>query len=489
MKRSNLSPMMNEVRVRFAPSPTGNLHIGGARTALFNWLYARKYGGKFLLRIEDTDRERSRQEYVDDITGSLKWLGLDWDGELVYQAGRADIHRAAADKLLNEGNAYRCFCDPEALAEEKRIAVARKAAYKYPGYCRGLSGEEVEARLKAGKPYAVRFKAGEGVVVYEDGVHGEIRVDRLEIDDFIIIRSDGSPTYMLSVVVDDMDMGITDVIRGDDHISNTPKQILLHRALGNEPPKFSHLPLILGRDKRRLSKRYGAVSVLEYRRMGILGSALRNYLALLGWSPRDEREVMDLGELIEAFSIEGIGQKSAVFDFDKLEWMNGKYLSAMDDDALAGEAEAWRGEYGEGKMLDIPMDDYFKRALALAKTRMHRISDIFIRDSYYFFNPEDYDNKGVKKHFRHSWLPDRLKVLLDDFIGMEDFDAGAIEHIVRKRAEEGGISAGKLIHPLRLALTGGTVSPGLFELMEVMGKDRVVGRVKRVIGILSSVKV
>jgi glutamyl-tRNA synthetase len=451
----------NDILVRFAPSPTGNLHVGGARTAIFNWLFAKNQGGKFFLRIEDTDRERSKSEYIDDILAGLKYLGLDWEADVWFQSQRIDIHRKAVDKLLRENKAYRCFCLPE----------------KHNLQCRNKSPGEISARLETGERFAVRFKVEGDKVAFQDGVHGKIEYDCADIEDFVILRSDGNPTYMLSVVVDDMDMGITNVIRGDDHISNTPKQILLHRALGNEPPSFAHVPLILGADKKRLSKRHGATSVKDYHRRGILGSTLRNYLALLGWSPGEDREILGLQEMIDLFDLEDINDRSAVFDLAKLEWMNGKYLSALDDTTLTSEVLEWLKEFGNE--MEIKIDDitYLKKVLDLAKTRMKFLADIFTQDKYYFLDPKEFDIKGREKYFDLENIGNKLSVICIDLSALEKWRVDEIEKSIRTRAEEWNISAGKIIGALRLCLTGTTISPGLFELMEVLGKDRVIRRI------------
>ena len=474
---------MSDIRVRFAPSPTGSLHVGGARTALFNFLFAKKAGGKFLLRIEDTDRERSKDEHVRDIIEGLQYIGVfPFDEEPVFQSSRLGEHLTAAEKLLAEGKAYRCFCPLDKLEAERREALSATGDYKYPGFCRNLSEEASSRRAEAGEKCALRFKLAGDYVEYLDGVHGNIRVDCSEMDDFIIVRNDGTPTYMLSVVVDDRDMGITHVIRGDDHISNTPKQILLHQALGNRPPEFAHLPLILGKDRKRLSKRHGAKSALEYRSAGILGGALRNHLALLGWSPGDDSEVfITVDELIEAFSLDRVSAASAVFDYEKLEWLNGIHISSMDTGALKAEALDWLRRYGGDLPYEIEDDEYFQRALNLAKTRMKKIPDIFTVNAYYFSDPSEYDEKGVKKHFTHDWFPERMRALAADLRELEVFSAEAVESVVRGRAEEWGLSAGKLIHPLRLALTGYTASPGLFELVEVLGRERVARRIDKAV--------
>ena len=478
---------MNDVKVRFAPSPTGRLHVGGARTALFNWLFARKHHGKFLLRIEDTDKARSQKEFTDDILDGLKYIGLDFDGDIVCQSDRIEIHRKAAMILLEDGNAYRCFCDPEKLTLKRKQAQAAKQNPQYPGHCRNLSSAEIQTKLSKGEPYAVRFKVPAEILTFEDGVHGTINIDCRQIEDFILLRRDGSPAYMLSAVVDDAEMGITHVIRGDDHLSNTPKQILLHRALGKaQIPHFSHVPLILGPDKRRLSKRHGAVSINEYEKTGILGEALANYLALLGWSPGDDKELMTLGEMTQAFSSEGISGKSAIFDFSKLEWMNGKHISRMDTERLIPRITQWKYKYYNGEIGDISPERFIK-TIELAKTRMKRISDIFLQDTYYFIDPQEYDAKGAAKYFKQEWLPDKLTVLSEDFQAMPNFIANEIEVLLRSRAEQWGLAAGKLIHPLRLALTGQTASPGLFEIMEVLGREQVIHRMKNAVDFIKSI--
>ena len=476
--------MTGDVRVRFAPSPTGKLHVGGARTALFNWLFARRNGGKFLLRIEDTDRRRSSAENIAAIIDGLKYLNLDWDEAPVYQFARADSHREAANRLLQSGNAYRCFCEPEELARE-RNELMKKGIFQYPGHCRNLSTREIHANLSQGRDFAVRFKVEGEAVSYNDLAHGLIEVHCREIDDFIILRRDGTPTYQLSVVVDDIYMGITHVIRGDDHISNTPKQILLHRALEHEPPIYAHIPLILGADKKRLSKRHGAASLDEYRAEGILGKAMANYLALLGWSPGDDREMMSIDEIVEAFSFQGIYPKGAVFDPDKLKWMNDGYISAMDDEQLADRALRWYKEYGEEYLFESPDKQYLFRVIRQIKTRMRKLSDLVYIYYYYFIDPVEYDDKGVLKHFSREGLSSQLEQLARDFESMKDFSAEPLEKVIRGRAGEWGISTAKLIHPLRLAMTGVTGSPGIFELLEALGQECVTRRLERAIDFIA----
>ncbi len=469
--------MAFEVRTRFAPSPTGYLHVGGARTALFNWLFARKHNGKFLLRIEDTDRERSSEEMTRRIFEGLVWLGLSWDEEVIYQGKRASIHREHAQRLVRSGHAYPCFCTKEELEEKRARAAAEKRAYRYDGTCRHLSPQEVKQRMAAGLPFAVRFKVPEGTTRWLDGVHGPIEVQNREIDDFIILRSDGSPIYQLAVVVDDHSMGITHVIRGDDHISNTPKQILLYQAFGWEVPQFAHVPLILGADKKRLSKRHGATSVDEYRHMGILSDALFNYLALLGWSPGDDREILSREEILQLFSLEGISRTNAVFDEKKLIWMNGQYIRRTPDDrlwALVTEVLVQRGVLTEGEA--IRRKPYLLKVIQLLKPRVKLLTEFVDSALYFFKDPDRYDPKGLRKHLKSPDIWNHLAEWTRQLEQLETFTEASVEQLLRAFAEQKGISAAKLIHPIRLAISGQTVTPGLFELMVVLGKATVLRR-------------
>jgi len=474
--------MNQEIRTRFAPSPTGYLHVGGARTAIFNWLFAKKHAGKFLLRIEDTDKERSSEEMTRQIFEGLNWLGLHWDEEVIYQGARAKIHREQAQQLVREGKAYPCFCTKEELDQKRKEARKQKRAYRYDGTCRNLSTEEVKAKIQSGMPYAIRFKTPEGITAWKDGVHGRIEVNNAEIDDFIIIRSDGSPIYQLAVVVDDHLMGITHVIRGDDHISNTPKQILLYQAFGWPIPAFAHVPLILGPDKKRLSKRHGATSVDEYRRMGILSEALFNYLVLLGWSPGDDREIMSKTETLEAFSLEGISKNNAIFDEKKLLWMNGQYISQSSNEKLWSHVSELLRERGLLKLTEaVSQKQYILRVIELLKTRVKLLTDFVDSGQYFFEDPDSYDPKGLRKHFREPRMWDYLNELADRLQQLESFEPEAIETVVRKFAEEKGISAAKIIHPVRLAVSGRTVTPGLFEVISLLGKDTVVRRLQKIV--------
>jgi len=467
------------VRVRFAPSPTGDLHVGGVRTALFNYLYARHTDGRFLLRIEDTDRERSTPEAVQVILDGLAWLGLDPDEEIVYQSRRMELHRAAALELLERGGAYRCFCAPEELTGRREEARRQGRPYKYDRRCLHLPPEEVNSRLDEGRPYAVRLKVPEGEIRFQDGVHGEIRVSGEEIEDFVLLRRDGSPTYMLAVVVDDADMGITHIIRGDDHISNTPKQILLYRALDRPQPEFAHVPLILGTDKKRLSKRHGATSITHYREAGYLPETMINCLGLLGWSPGDDRNVINRQELTQLFDISGIQSSGAVFDEAKLQWLSGQYISGTEYASVSGELGRFAEmAASEGRLEAIPPPEQIETAWNLMRSRIHLLSDLFDRGLYMFRDPDTYEPKGVRKYFSGENIAESLSSLAEDFDRLEPFNAETTEKLIRARAEEWGLSAGKLIHPVRLAVSGVTVGPGLFELLEALGQETVVRRIR-----------
>jgi len=472
--------MHDTERLRFAPSPTGDLHVGGARAALFNWLYARKTGGKFLLRIEDTDTGRSSEEALASILDSLRWLGLDWDEEPVFQSRRGDLYRGAVTSLLETGAAYRCFCTKEELEAEREKAVREKLDYHYSGKCRSLSEKDVADRLSDGMPFTVRFRVPAGETSWDDLVHGATSFNNGEFGDFIIAREDGSPVYLLGVAVDDADMDITLVMRGDDHISNTPRQVMIMRALGHGIPRFAHLPQVLGQDKKKLSKRHGAASVMEYRRMGFLPESVVNFLALLGWNPGDDREKMSVNELIDAFSIENISKKSSVFDMRKLEWLNGQYLHELEPDDIlelvmplfVEAAYVAEGDLGTKRA-------YISGVISLLRERCRLLPEFVEQSGYFFTDPDSYDEKGVKKHFKNVEVADRLDILADRFAALDDFTVDSTEHATRKLSEELEIGAGKLIHPTRLAVTGVTFGPGLFELLALIGKARVVGRMKR----------
>lgn len=469
--------MNSKIKVRFAPSPTGYLHVGGARTAIFNWLFARSKNGSFYLRIEDTDRERSSDEMTRAIYDGLHWLGIDWDDEPMIQSSRIDRHREECLRLEREGKAYYCYCTPELLAEKREGAGKNNDGYRYDGTCRDSSGEERMKRESSGVPKALRFKVPDGITQFYDMVHGDTIFKNEEIDDFIILRNDGTPTYNLAVVVDDHDLGITHILRGDDHLSNTPKQILLYQALAYDLPQFGHLPMILSSDKKRLSKRHGATAVGEFQERGYLPEAMFNFLTLLGWSPGDDREVLTKTELIEAFSVERILKKSSEFDEEKLRWMNGKHIRILNDKELLDRLRPYKPE-----SLGNISDDYLLQIIPLMKERMFFLSDLFSNGKYFFEDPQTYDQQALRKHW-NAKITEHLRSLISIFQSI-DFTAQTLEETIRKKAEDIGISAGKLIHPLRLALTGGTSSPSLFDMMVVLGREVCVRRIERAIEIL-----
>ena len=474
-------------RVRFAPSPTGYLHVGGARTALFNWLYARRHGGVFVLRIEDTDAERSSADMVTGILDGLRWLGLDWDeGPLVggphapyFQSQRFDRHQAAAERLQQGGHAYYCYCSAERLRAEREAAEARGEAWQYDRACLGLS-DDARATLDAkGTPRALRFKVRPGDTSFNDAVHGAITFDSANIEDFVILRSDGHPTYHLSVVVDDVDMAITHVIRGDDHISNTPKHVLLFEAMGAGVPQFAHVPLILGGDKKRLSKRHGATSVMEYERQGYFSAAMVNFLALLGWSPGDDRELLSKAELIEVFSLQAISGGNAVFNTEKLDWMNGQYISRMSADELSAALAPRLAEAGLGNAPIVRDPERFGRLLELLRPRAKRLPDFIDQARPLLMDGVNYEPEAVEKHLSGPDMSGHIAALRSALSAVDPFNEGAIEAAVRHTAAALGIKAGALIHATRVAVTGRTTSPGLFEMLALVGRDTTLARLDR----------
>lgn len=466
-------------RVRFAPSPTGQLHLGGARTALFNWLFARKFGGKFLLRIEDTDKLRSKQEFTDQICDSLKWLGLDWDEEIVYQSTRIDLYKSAIALLLEKGNAYRCFCSKEKIAEERKQAEMSGGGYYYSGTCRDLSQKIVQANIKNGKPFSVRIAVPEGCTEFDDSIYGNIRVNNKEIDDFIIARSDGSPVYNLVVAIDDNDMEITNIIRGEDHISNTAKQLLIYKALNYPIPEFAHLPMILGPDKKRLSKRHGATGVQEYRDQGYLASTLINYLALLGWNPGTEQEIFSPDELIKQFSIERVQKKSAVFDEKKLQWMSGQHIYKKSASAILNSIR-----FNDPDWRKSDDEHYVLKVIELMKERVKSLRDMQEMTEMFFDDPNNYDEKAVKKKWKDNTINDLIAKFEKSLDKIELWDAEQIEIALRSLAEHENISAGKIIHPTRLALSGIGSGPSLFDMMELLGKEVCLRRLQKAINAL-----
>ena len=471
----------SDVRVRFAPSPTGFLHVGGARTALFNWLWARHTGGVLVLRIEDTDLERSTEAMIAEILDGLRWLGIDWDEGPFYQSRRGAHHREAAERLLAEGRAYACFCTIEELAAEKEAAIGRKESYVYSGRCRALDATEAGKRRASGEPHTIRFRVPPGETRWNDRVHGPTSFDNRTIGDFIILRSDGGPVYNLAVMVDDRDMGITHVVRGDDHISNTPKQILLYWALGESPPEFAHVPLILGSDKRKLSKRHGAVAVTSYREAGFLPDAFVNFLALLGWSPGDDREVMGRPELIEAFTLDRITGKSAVFDVQKLEWLNGQHLSRISPAEVAETARPWFVRAGVATAAEMEENArWFEDLLALVRQRSRTLPELVAQARPFFPGPVEYQPDAVTKFWKDAGEARAALEIAGEFVSREVSlgDLEGMESRLRALCEERGVSAGKVMQTLRVALTGARVSPGIFETMATMGKSLVTERIE-----------
>ncbi|QGM99798.1 glutamate--tRNA ligase [Methylocystis parvus] len=467
---------MSEVVTRFAPSPTGFLHIGGARTALFNWLYARRHGGRMMLRIEDTDRERSTQEAIDAILDGMKWLGLDWDGDVIYQFSRAGRHAEVAHELLARGSAYRCYATPQELEEMREKARAEKRPPRYDGRWRDRDPSEAPA----GAPYVVRIKAPEaGETVIEDAVQGRVVFPNKDLDDFILLRSDGTPTYMLAVVVDDHDMGVTQIIRGDDHLTNAARQKHIYEAMDWEAPAFAHIPLIHGPDGAKLSKRHGALGVDAYRAMGYLPSALRNYLVRLGWSQGD-KEFFSLPEMIEAFDLAQVHRSPARFDFVKLENMNGHYLRDTPDDELFQILIDTLPFLEGGKAALDALDDkkraQLRAALPGLKARAKTLNELVDGAGFLFAQrPLPIDEKAQK--LLSAEAKARLAALGPKLAMATEWTAASTEAVVRDLSVELGVKLGDLAQPLRAALTGRSTSPGIFDVLEILGREESLGRI------------
>jgi glutamyl-tRNA synthetase len=469
---------MTPPRVRFAPSPTGYLHVGGARTALFNWLYARHTGGTHVLRIEDTDRERSTEEHTRVILDGLTWLGIAWDEGPYFQGNYAARHQADAERLLMERKAYRCFCTREELDAQRARAEATGAGFRYDRRCRALTPSQVEERVQRSAPSTIRFIMDDGEIAWNDAVHGPISFQGRDLDDFVILRSDNSAIYNLAVVSDDIGMRISHVIRGDDHISNTPKQIALYRALGHEPPVFAHVPMILGSDGKKLSKRHGATAVGDYQEQGILPAAMRNFLALLGWSPGGDREILAEDEMIRLFTLEGIQKKAAVFDTTKLEWMNGQYLSALPVEELLEPVRRQLERMGVQAASDLrPLIDSVK---ARSRTILHVAEQVAIR-----LDParSTLDGKGealIRKMGRAFAGNLGLASSALAGLGPGEWEADRLVAVLKTVAETHGLKLGDVMQPVRVALTGSTVSEPVNELLAVVGRDRSLRRLDEV---------
>lgn len=484
--------MSNDIRVRFAPSPTGRLHLGGARTAIYNWAFARAHGGTFVLRIDDTDPERSTEENTAQILRSLKWLGLDWDeGPEVggdhgpyYQTQRMDHYRAALQRLIETGNAYPCFCTAEELAAAREAAHARGDSFQgYQRTCRDLDPEVARARIAAGEPHVWRLRVPDehGPIVVHDVVHGDAVFDVRDMDDMVLMRTDGTPTYNFATVVDDGEMGITHIIRGDDHLSNTPRQILVFEALGYEVPVFAHLSMILGPDGKKLSKRHGATSVEEYRDAGYLPEAMVNYLALLGWSLDGDTTIIPPARICETFSLDRISKNPSVFDERKLEWMNGEYLGAMTDEEFSRRVLV--PQLAAAGLVDA--DDYASRPAwfdllsSILKPRTTHLGDVVEKARFLFEGAEPtYDEKSVQKNLAKEGARDVLRAAHEalEALGEGDWKAAAIDAALEPLPERLGASKRKVFQAIRVAECGNQVSPPLGESMELLGREVALGR-------------
>ncbi len=458
------------IKTRFAPSPTGNLHIGGARTALFNYLYAKHTGGVFVLRIEDTDIERSKEEYTKDILEGLKWLGMYWDEGPHFQKERMDIYRQHAHRLLNEGKAYKCYCSTETLEEKRKAALREGRKPNYDRTCRDLTEDRKD------QPFVIRFKSPvNGEVSFEDRIRGRITFKCEELDDLVILRTDNTPTYNFTVVVDDALMGITSIIRGDDHINNTPRQILIYEALNYETPEFAHVPLIHGKDKSRLSKRHGATSLLDYRNDGFLPEALMNYLARLGWAHGDQ-EVFSREDLIEKFDLGKVGKSPSIFDMDKLLWLNGHYLKTMPEGDIAARLEP----FIENRGIKVTDKNKLIPVVINLRDRAKTLKEMAEMAAFFFTDDFPYDENAKNKFLTVSTKP-ILERFLNEFTSVSSFDENEQRKLFETMAQDGGKKLVEVIQPVRVALCGRTVSPGIFEVVSILGRDSVVKRIKKAI--------
>ena len=484
------------VRVRFVPSPTGKLHVGGARTAIYNWAFARANDGTFILRIDDTDPTRSTEENTQVILRAMRWLGLDWDegpeagGDCgpYFQTARMDSYREAAERLVSEGKAYYCFCTPQKLEADRKAAAERRDSFQgYQRTCRNIDPEVAKARVEAGEPYTIRIKVPDdrGDVVVHDAVHGDVTFNAKELDDFIIFRSDGTPTYNFATVVDDAAMGITHVIRGDDHLSNTPRQVVVYEALGAPTPTFAHISMILGADGKKLSKRHGATSVEEYRDAGYLSDAFVNYLALLGWAPDGESTVISRERLSSEFSLDHVSKNPAIMDPKKLDFINAEYLHAMSDDEFARnilmpELVQAGFEDAQSPMHD---DEWYVSAAAAFKPRTTLSRDVVAQATYLYTADEElaYDPKAVKKWLAKQGAQQALDAAGSALAGIaeDQWTADVIEAALEPLPQELGMGKGKVFQPIRVAAVGTAVSPGIGETLELLGKEHALARIER----------
>ena len=481
------------IRVRFAPSPTGYLHIGGARTALFNWLYSRHHGGIFVLRIEDTDRVRSTHEAVQAIIDGMKWLGLDWDegpekdGEYgpYFQTERLNLYRGFADKLLETGDAYYCYCSAEELADRRKKQFANGKPPIYDRKCLNLNEVEKKQLEKEGKKPAIRFRMPDKLIVVQDLIKGNMEFESKLLSDFVIIKSDGIPTYNFAAVIDDILMKISLVMRGDDHISNTPKQIAIYQALGVPLPEFAHIPMIMGPDNTRLSKRHGATSVIEFQKMGFLPEAVVNYIALLGWSPGTNQEIFPIKELIKNFTLDKVSNHSAIFDNEKLNWFNNEYLKRFSDEKYVDMLFPFLRDAG---YIELPLSEekkeWLRKVASLMKSRVRNLKQ-FLEFGDYFFVENFTVEEDATKILEQNGVSDILKHLVKRLKEIEDWKEESIESVVREMANQLNLKGKQIIHPTRASLSGKTIGPGLFLLMEVLGKETNIKRLERTIDKLS----
>ncbi len=479
--------MASPVRVRFAPSPTGYLHVGGARTALFNYLFTKHHNGTFILRIEDTDRNRFQEGALEEIFTSLRWLGIHWDegpeaggdNGPYFQSERLALYKERIEELISRGNAYRCFCTPNRLQTMRDEQQKNKqSVLGYDRHCRNLSGNEMKDKLDAQTPHVIRLKIPDNrTITFSDAIRGEISCQSNTLDDMVLIKTDGFPTYHMANVVDDHCMKISHVLRGDEWIASTPRHILIYEAFEWTPPVFAHLPVILSSDGGKLSKRKGAASVMDYNQNGILPEALFNFLSLLGWAPGDDREKMSVKEMTEVFTLDRVSPKSSVFDEKKLDWMNGLYMQDRSVDSLIDDVVARWIELGYITNEVTRDDTYCRTVVELLKDRSKRITDLTDNARYFFVDPDSYEEKAVKKRWKNDAV-DILKTLMERMEQLDTFTHDTLENVYREYAEETELSGGKLIHPTRLAVSGVSFGPGLFELLEALGKETVIRRMK-----------
>ena len=481
---------MTTIRTRMAPSPTGFFHIGNAKTALYNWLFARKHGGTFILRLEDTDTERSKEEYAGILAEALTWLGIDWDegpgfgGEPdkgdygpYRQSQRGELYRREVERLLDEGKAYKCFCSKEELDAARERAVAEKGPLGYGGKCRNLTPEDAAARGDA--PYAIRFKTPDGATEIPDLLQGAVRVDNKEIDDFIIVKPNGDAVFHFAVVVDDGLMKVTHVIRGDDHLTNAARHVMLFNALGYDLPKFVHHPLVHDEHGKKYSKRLHGANVLDWREDGYLPETLVNYLALLGWSPGGDRELFTPAQLIEEFSIEHMSLSAGRFDLKKVQWLNGQHIRMLPVEELRDRLVPVLQNAGFDVASKSP--EWLTRMAGICQEKIATLNDIVAFAGFFFAEPTEYDAKGVKKQWAKPGSQERMGAIIETMETASDWTAGALHAAYEGLAEKAACGLGKFIHPTRLALTGKSVGPGLFELAELLGKDACIARMKKAV--------